>query len=260
MIPGAMPPLAGTPAPSHVAPRTTDPDVAGKLLARAQRQRDKVNGIDVSAGSTIAAALADSSRQFVPGVSRGLLRASIGSDGKLRGIEVLTFSDGTVQQWQRAARRAEERLAGRSFHLPSDFAHGAAVTVRVTSNLQLPSGSGRSREHRRVAPAPIPLELESQKPRWMFEPRYGSRTPLRLRGRSYPLETDISLPRIQMGDFPEDGELSSKPYSFGSSSGAAVRGTFDVSDIGAHPQRIVDISFVTEPLTPPLPSLRSGGS
>src|SRR5690606_6870578 len=153
------------------------------------------------------------------------------------GIEVSTFTAGSVEAWRAAAHAAERALAGRTFALPGPYAHGATVTVRVTQNLQLPSGRGRTVRHER---GELPRRAD-----WRFAPTPSERRPLSLRPIETPIETDLAMPRYQLGDCLTSSGVEVLGPS--TSQGAQICGcnVFDVADIGAHRQRVVDVSFET---------------
>jgi hypothetical protein len=225
---GAAP--AARPAPTAIARRRVDPQVASKLLASGMRERDREIGFELPAANTVASVIAANVRRNTPSAAFATFTAHIGSDGRVSDVRIAAFSKGTVDQWNAAAAAAKTALGKRTFNMHGPFASGAQVTVKVTKCVQKPSGAGCKR--RQTKPPP-------EKPRWPFAP---PATNERLIGNAkqldpidYPLETDIAMPRLRLGP--------------GVSGGSMLSGTFDVSDIGATEQLVVGVTIEVTPIT-----------
>jgi hypothetical protein len=140
-MPGVLEGGARAPAPTAApAPRPVDRDIAGKVVREAMTANDKDKGIDLPAAGTLAAALADTIQgSDVPNVSRASIVFRIGAGGQVLGYQVLSQSGGG-DAWERAARAAAARVAGRLV-MTGNYARGAVITVNVVSNDQPPAGS-----------------------------------------------------------------------------------------------------------------------
>ena len=145
-LPGVVPGAGSGPAPAPTAPAATrapDRDVAGQVLRGTLRGKDKALGLDLPAAGSVASALADAVRATdAPGNARASFEIRIDARGKVVSVRVLSMSAGARQSWERVAREAASRLAGRELAMTGAFAAGASVFVDITSALQLPAGSG----------------------------------------------------------------------------------------------------------------------
>ncbi|MBW2526924.1 MAG: hypothetical protein JRI23_22270 [Deltaproteobacteria bacterium] len=142
-LPGIMPPDHAPAAPTTIPRRRYDRDAAGKVLRSELRRRDAELGMLPPAATAAASALRVAVRSHTPAVSNGTFQARFDASGRIVSLQVLSFSAGNVQQWQRAARQARASLAGQTFAMRGDFARGALVTVHTRSVMQYPSGNGR---------------------------------------------------------------------------------------------------------------------
>jgi hypothetical protein len=133
---------APAPAPTEAPkPRPVDRDIAGKVVREAMHDHDKTLGLDLPAGGTLASAVSEAVRASdVPDVSRGSIEFRIGPGGQVLGYRVLSQTAGGADAWDRMARAAAARVAGRLV-LSGEYARGAVITIDVVSNVQAPSGS-----------------------------------------------------------------------------------------------------------------------
>jgi hypothetical protein len=206
-------PAASDPAPTRTPRRTVDRDAAGKVLRSALRERDQRIGLGLPAANTVASVLRVAVTPHTPPVSRATFRAHIDAQGRVVGLQVLSFSAGTAAMWNRASQHARRLLASRTFAMRGDFAAGALVTVHVQSEVQWPSGKGRRK--------PV-TKPKIEPPRWLFTPQ----------------------------DPPEGRSFRTPPWGPPPTGGleAGVVGRFDASDIDAVPQRIVYTTVDAQPL------------
>jgi hypothetical protein len=178
------------------------------VLRAELRRRDARLGMLPPAASATASALRVAVRSHTPAVSTGTFQARFDGGGQLIGLQVLSFSAGTIQQWQRAVRQARATLSGQTFVMLGHFASGALVTVNTRSVMQLPSGDGRK---------PIKPKAPLDRSIWPYLPKAPPE------GRSFRTPP--------WGPPPEE---------------ASGRG--DLSDIGASPRRVVYASADAQPL------------
>jgi hypothetical protein len=207
-MPGVMPPGYAAPAPTTTPRRRYERDAAGRVLRAELRRRDAKLGILPAAASATASALRVAVRVHTPAISLGTFQARFGGSGQLLGLQVISFSAGTAQQWQRAVAQARAELATQKFTMRGDFASGALVTVNTRSVMQLPSGDGRK---------PVKPKAPLDPSRWPFLPESPPE------GRSF---------RTPPWGPPPDEALA--------------RG--DLSDIGARPRRVVYANASAQPL------------
>jgi hypothetical protein len=183
----------------------------------------------------IADAIAGAVRLDAPAVSSGTFVVHVDSDGRVLSVKVVSYRDGRLSTWKRIATESARSLAGARFSLLSPLTRGAHVTVSVTSNLELPSGTGRERRFRE------PRRLEEEGPRWPWAPQPGPRLSWREEGSWTPLPPDMArtCPNPETVLPPCDPAHPLCP-----------KFRFDVADIGARHARIVrthiDVAPVTE--------------
>jgi hypothetical protein len=228
------------PAPTAIARRSPDRD-ASRIVAELLNARDEELGLRLPAAGNIASALAASVRAHTPAFSRAIFVATVDEQGRIARIAVASFSTGEAEGWHAAAREAEAALAGATFALRGDLPHGAIVTVQLVQNLELPSGRGR--EHRLSAAPRLPGAVPSP-----YEGRRLTRNP-DAGPAAMPVEIErLGSPEAMLPPCPGDGGATVQ-----SELPCACVGGFDLSDIGAHEQRIVKVATSVAPRAAPRP-------
>jgi hypothetical protein len=143
-LPGVLPegprPTAAPTAPPP--PRQVDSDIAGNVLRKMQGEKDKALGLDLPAAGTVASAIGTAVRGGdTPNEGKATFEVRLGPNGQVLGVRVVSSSAGPAAAWERAARAAALRLAGRTLTMSSAFAAGATVYVNVSSAMLMPDGS-----------------------------------------------------------------------------------------------------------------------
>lgn len=204
------------------------------MIREGVRAHDEAVGHALPGAQTIARALAERAREHVPNVGRAWFEARLTSDGELVGLHLLSYDrrDGPIHGWLKTAVFARRDLAGFPFRVPSSFAGGAVVRVRVDSNLELPSGSGRT-----YHPGPAARE-PMRAPSWPFLPSAMPSEQLAPALRPEPIETGGFMGTVHI-DFPTCITTRTR---------VCPGGHFDLADIGAHPQRVVRTHVEAKPV------------
>jgi hypothetical protein len=136
---GPRPTAAPTAPPP---PREVDRDIAGNVLRKMQGEKDKALGLDLPAAGTVASAIGAAVRgEDTPNEGKATFEVRLGPNGQVLGVRVVSSSAGPAAAWERAARAAALRLAGRTLTMSSAFAAGATVYVNVSSAMLMPDGS-----------------------------------------------------------------------------------------------------------------------
>ena len=151
---------------------------------------------------------------------------------------------GRLEQWREVADAAERDLAVKRLRLPrGSYPNGALVKVHVDQSLEMPSGAGRSHVVR-------PAEKSFALPRWPFAPDLENP---RLARRLEPDWPSAFIPPTFETCIPTRTKTCPPPRLRGgvSAGGVSLSGAFDVSDLGAHPVRVVHTHVETTPLEPP---------
>lgn len=224
--PGVAPGLGGTPVwalPGVIAPRPEAPaaptaapaapvDIAaaGKVLNSTLQSRDKELGLQMPGAGVVATAVADAVRGLeTPGDARAKFEVKLGGDGRVQGVRVISTTGGDAGVWERAAQKAAGALASRQLQVGEAGREGATVIVKIESKVTYPSGSKEKTTVAPVCAEDVLLEAIKNMEELAGQKRPGM----------------IQLP---------DG-------SFCIPVGIAGRG--DLSDIGAHMQKVVSSSF-----------------
>ncbi|MBW2528847.1 MAG: hypothetical protein JRI23_32020 [Deltaproteobacteria bacterium] len=147
LAPGGIPNMPSEAAPTRPQPRReVDSDVAGKVVNRALRAKDRTLGLDLPAAAAIAAVVGGAVRAAeTPPECVARVAVALGGDGRVQNVNLLSYSGGGTGAWQQVVRSVRAQLASRTFAMKSAFAKGAVVTITVRSRMRMPSGSG-SRE------------------------------------------------------------------------------------------------------------------
>ncbi|HZO15286.1 MAG TPA: hypothetical protein VFB62_18560 [Polyangiaceae bacterium] len=212
-LPDWVPPQP--PAPTTPPKRIYDAEVAARLLEGERK-------LTFPGARVIADAVRGAARLEAPAVSSGTLIVHVDSDGRVLSVKVASHRNPSA--WRRIAHESARSLAGTRFTLEEPLRRGALVTVSVTSNLELPSGTGRERRFRE------PRRIEEEGPRWPWAPRPGPRLSWREEGSWTPLPPDMArtCPNPETTLPPCDPAHPLCP-----------KFRFDVADIGARHARIV---------------------
>ncbi len=139
MIPSAS---AAPPAPTTAGkPREVDKDIAGIVLRKELKTKDKNLGLDLPAAGTVASAVGQAVRgSAAPAVARASFEVRLGPGGQVLGVRVAGFNAGASDVWERVAQAVKALLAGRALHMNDAYKKGGTVYVDVSSTLELPSG------------------------------------------------------------------------------------------------------------------------
>jgi len=140
MVPSAQP---AAPAPTTPGKqREVDKDIAGLVLREGLKTKDKTLGLDLPAAGTVASAVGQAVRAGdTPAVARASFEVRLGPGGKVLGVRVTSFNDGSPDMWDRVARAVMAILAGRSLQMNDEFKKGGTVYVSVNSTVELPAGA-----------------------------------------------------------------------------------------------------------------------
>lgn len=234
MVPGVMsapPPPA--PAPTHAPEaKATDSNIAGQVLGGALRKHDRELGLESSAGSVVASTLASVVRNSeAPPDARATFEIKLGPSGNVLGVRVVSSSAGNAGTWQGIAKRAAADLGSKSLGLGGTAAQGGAtVTVKIESKVVYPAGS---REKVDIQPV-CAEEVIEEMVRTIAEGTAGepSRGPIN--------DPAVNRPDPSQGtrNSPEEEERKRRfciPIG--------VMGKGDISNIGAHAQKVVRSTF-----------------
>lgn len=195
------------------------------MVREGVRARDEAVGHALPGAQTIARALAERARDHVPMVGRAWFEARLTSDGELVGLRLLSYDrqDGPIHGWLKTAALARRDLADFPFRVPSTFAGGAVVRIRVDSNLELPSGSERTNHPGPAAREPL------RRPTWPWVPSQ--------------MPSEQLIPALRPDPIETGGFMGTVHIDFGTCITTRTRvcpgGHFDLADIGAHAQRVV---------------------
>lgn len=213
-LPDWVPPRP--PAPTDPPKRSYDREIATRLL-----EGDTNFATALPGAGRIADAIRSAVRLETPAVSSGTLVVHVDADGRVSSIQVASRRN--LSAWKRVADESVKSLAGARFTLEAPLRRGARVTVTVTSNLELPSGTGREHRFRE------PRRLEEGR-RWPWAPQPGPRLSWREEGSWTPLPPDMArtCPNPETTLPPCDPAHPLCP-----------KFRFDVADIGARHARIV---------------------
>lgn len=143
-VPGVLSPApTSAPAPTKPPPpRETDRNIAGTILNTEQKKKDKALGLDLPAAGTVASALGAAVRaEDTPNEGRARFAVRLSASGQVLGVSLVSSGGGSPASWDRAARAAAARLAGRALTMSSAYASGATVYVDVTSAMLMPDGT-----------------------------------------------------------------------------------------------------------------------
>jgi len=140
--PGMMPLVEGpAPAPTAAPKRAVDRDIATKVLAGAQKARDKALGLDLPAAGTVAAAVKSATySSAVGGTAAATIAVVLGPSGAVRTVRVAGAQGGSAAAWAAVASATRAALAGRALAMTGAYKSGALVVVHVQSRMQSPSG------------------------------------------------------------------------------------------------------------------------
>lgn len=212
-LPGVLAPRPGAaPAPT-AAPtaRPVDPAIAGKVLASTLQTRDKQIGLQLPAAGVVASALNDAVRSSdAPGDARATFEVKLSGDGAVRGVRVVSSTAGKADAWERVASKAAAALAARTLTLGEAGKDGVTVKVVVTSKVVYPTHTKERGEVAPVCAEDILLQL-----------------------------ADSLGQQVSDGKPPNLVQL--KDGSFCIPIGIRISG--DLSNIGAHLQRVVSSSY-----------------
>ncbi|MCA9621843.1 MAG: hypothetical protein KC731_22620 [Myxococcales bacterium] len=238
------PPLPVSPVAPEAAPtepptrREVDPHAADQLLREGLREHTLDDAHRLPAATNVAHALAEAVRHHTPPVARTWYEARLTSDGELLGIDLVDYDhrSGARSRWEDAAAEALADLRDERFRVPTSlFPQGVAIRIRVDQSLEKPSGSGR--EH-----AATPARKARPAPRvWPWNPKLEPEPDLHARLQPVPIETGGPLGTVAI-EFPTCITTS---LVICPPSGLFV---FDVSDIGAHPVRVVHTHVEVTPI------------
>lgn len=139
---GALPALpAPVPAPTAVAAKPVERDIANKVLGDVLKDRDKKMGIDLPAAGSVASAVqAATYSHGTINEGRATFVITLGPGGKVNGVRVSSMSAGSEADWSAVANAVKASLASKTLALTGQYEKGAVVTVTITSKMQLPSG------------------------------------------------------------------------------------------------------------------------
>lgn len=223
---------AAAPAPTApIAPRPVDSDIAGQVLSGSQHKRDQALGIDLPAGGVVASTLASAVRgSEAPGDARATFEVRLGADGKVQGVRVVSATTGKADTWDRVARRVAADLGARALAMTGDAAaRGATVTVKIESKIVYPAGSKEKIDVQPVCAEEVIEEMA----RSISEGTAGepSRGPI----------NDPAMNRPDPGKLLPSAEDEERKRLFCIPIG--IKGKGDISNIGAHTQKVVRSSF-----------------
>jgi hypothetical protein len=143
--PGTLPDLPRSPrAPTDAPrPRAIDPNIGGKVVAQAMAENDKKKGMDLLAGGNVQSAAIGAVQvaRDAPDTAKVSFAVRLGPNGKVLGVQTVSFNGGSAGVWDQVARAIQAALASQSFTMQGDFSKGAIVYVDVSSAMTLPSGS-----------------------------------------------------------------------------------------------------------------------
>jgi hypothetical protein len=143
-IPGVVPEsTAPAPAPTTPPPpKETRKDIATAVITQEMAKKDKALGLDLPAAGTVASAIGAAVRsEDTPNEGRATFEVRLGASGQVLGVRLVSSSAGAQGQWERAAKAAAAKLAGRSLTMSGAYAAGATVYVDVSSAMLMPDGS-----------------------------------------------------------------------------------------------------------------------
>ena len=134
----------GPGAPTSVPRRgEVAPNVAGKVLDQRLADRDRELGMELPAAGRVQSivegavrAVGDLPEQFV-----GQFSVALGPAGEFQGIQLLSYSGGSVGQWSAAVKIAKAQLAAQKLTMRSSFERGAIVTISVRAQVRDISGA-----------------------------------------------------------------------------------------------------------------------
>jgi hypothetical protein len=225
MIPSAAPPKPASTVATGPAP--VDSNIAGKVLEGSLGRKDKAIGIDLPAAGTVATRLADAVRTSAPLNARATFEVKLGAEGQVEGVRLISASNGDASTWARVVASAKGAIGAGALKMKGD-GKGATVTVKVESKVQYPAGSKEKMEM-----APVCAEEELAKMADTLQ-NLGNGLNGDLQRGPRPEPGMAALP-------PSDDDGLPRKRKFCIPVG--VRGTFDLSNIGAHAVNVVKATF-----------------
>lgn len=242
LLEGAL--RAGSPSSSVTPPeadvareRNVAPGVQ-ESLRTALREHDLALGI--GSGGPLVGIIEETTRTSdTPWESSATFQVSTDASGHVTGIRISSVSS-SMEGWKRVARQILDALRERTLRVPSGAA-GIVVTLRVTSESRLPSGSraryephvGDTSEVASIERNPAPSGAASAAT--AQAPAGGERLDV--------LKVD---PHVEQTTPQSDKAVNLKLPEQRASAVDIVNAPFDVTDIGARPMRVVHARIVNE--------------
>lgn len=234
-LPGILAPApTAAPAPTQpTAPKPVDRDIAGQVLSGTLRKKDQDIGLDLPAGGVVASAIASAVRSSdAPPDARATFEVRLGADGKVLSTRVVSATAGQAGQWERVAKAAAANLASRALTMSGDAAaKGATVTVKIESKVVYPAGSKE-----KIDVQPVCAEEVIEEALTALTDGVGSepaRGPIRDPAMNRP------DPGKAVGSASADDEDRKRRFCIP----IGIKGKGDISNIGAHTQKVVRSSF-----------------
>lgn len=143
-LPGVLADTGPAPAAPTTAPKAqkVDRDKANEILSADIREKDKKLGLNLPAAGTVASVVRSTVwGSDVPQESRAAIQISLGPNGKVQSVRVLSQSGGSSAAWEAVAAGVKASLNGQSLKMSGDYSKGAIITVNVQSKMQMPSGN-----------------------------------------------------------------------------------------------------------------------
>jgi hypothetical protein len=225
--PGRIPGLNGPPiwanpgvltAPSAAGTKPLAPRASRADGAASSGSPEQPTALFPAAGTLASAVAEEVASSSTPPDSEGRFKLTIDAEGRLVSAELLSANEGDRAAWERVARAVSKRFAGKAMPLPSSFAGGATLYVRVSSRNVMPDGTSHG--------VPTPRSVLEKAP----DNEYGRiESPLDDRFRSPMKSTSPAPNAIRVG----------------------VPFVFDLSNIGAQRRRVVRAQVHAVPLAAP---------
>ncbi|NUQ76835.1 MAG: hypothetical protein HUU21_25150 [Polyangiaceae bacterium] len=242
VLPQAPAPAAAPTTPT--APKPVDRNIAGHVISGTLRKKDQEIGLDLPAGGVVATTIAAAVRSSAtPNDARATFEVRLGADGKVLSTRVVSATAGDAGQWEGVAKKAAADLASRPLTMSGDAAEkGAVVTVKIESKVVYPAGSKEKYDIQPVcAEEVIQQALEA-----IAEGGVGGEPP---RGPIRDPAMNRPDPGKSSGVLNAEDEDRKRRFCIP----IGIAGKGDISNIGAHTQRVVRSSFqVTVPGSKPL--------
>lgn len=143
-LPGVLADTGPAPAAPTAAPaaKKVDRDKANEILSADIREKDKKLGLNLPAAGTVASFVRSAVwGSDVPTEARAAIQVSVGANGKIQSVRVLSQSGGSSAAWEAVAASVKAGLAAQPLKMGGDYAKGAIITINVQSKMQMPSGN-----------------------------------------------------------------------------------------------------------------------